>query len=267
MLRHRNNALIGLAAAQMAVSGCDGVSSEDSSAEALAAEHPACPANKTAAMGLMTSLPLSYPLGASVSDIAGGVAVAPWQADVLATCNTVVPLDSLAPVQAIGPGLQASNPLDGIDYLAVIQPRGLSPSDNVALDDWVQAGGHLLLALDPMLTGEYDLPLGDPRRPNAVALIPPVAARWGMEVAFDEAQSLEVRQVEIGDDEIPVQLAGDISVTHNRCVRAEAYPVQKCAIGKGSVTLIADAAVFEDQQLAGRNGQAIHALLTFAFDR
>ena len=218
-------------------------------------------------MGLMTSLPLNYPLGAEISDIAGGGAELPWQSDVLARCNTVVPLDSLAPVQAIGPGLAGSSPLDGTDNLAVIQPRGLSPSDNVALDDWVRTGGHLLLALDPMLTGEYDLPLGDPRRPNVVALIPPVAARWGMEITFDESQAFETRQVQIGTETIPVLLAGEIVVADGVCVRSEAYPVQKCKVGQGSVTMIADAAVFEDQELAGPQGRAIEALLAFAFDR
>ncbi len=39
----------------------------------------------------------------------------------------------------------------------------------------------------------------------------------------------------------------------------------KCKVGKGTVTLLADAAVFEDRELAGENGAAILTLLRFAF--
>ncbi len=284
MIRCRNSALCALTVAQIALNGCGA----DPSVEPANAEHPgnaeepACVTGQLAsggdaggastsadgpAMGLMTSLPLNFALGADLSDFASGRARPPWQAAVLSRCNTVVPLDNLTPVEGFGSAIPAANPLEDLDFLAIIQPRGLSPADNVVLDDWVRAGGHLLLALDPILTGEYDLPLGDPRRPSVVALIPPVAARWGMEVTFDDAQDFEPVQTSIGDAHIPTLLSGIVTVTGGRCVQNAPHPVQKCEIGKGSVTLIADAAVFEDQQLAGPDGAAIQALLTFAFDR
>jgi hypothetical protein len=219
------------------------------------------------AIGLMTSLPLTYPLGADFAAFAQGEVERTWQGKALSQCYTAMPLDTLAPIGGLDPGAPATNPLSGLAYVAVIQPRGLSPRDNVALDDWVRAGGKLLLVLDPMLTGEYDLPLGDPRRPGAVAFIPPVVERWGMTVIYDENQMFAPRQISVAGLEMQVLLAGDIAVSGGDCVIERQSPIKKCAIGKGSVTLVADAAIFEDQDLAGSGAEAIHALLAFAFDR
>jgi hypothetical protein len=41
--------------------------------------------------------------------------------------------------------------------------------------------------------------------------------------------------------------------------------VARCSIGEGIVTLVADAAVFEHQSLAGAQGETIENLLRFAF--
>ncbi len=289
MLRRRINAAITILAASvfgLAVAGCDAAGNEGSvapDAGAKPAAHcdldlpaggePSAGAEPPPGLGLMTSLPLTYPLGADFAAFARGEVQRTWQAAVLAQCFSPFPLDTLAPLGGLGPDLPATNPLSGIEYLAVIQPRGLSPRDNVALDDWVRAGGKLLLVLDPMLTGEYDLPLGDPRRPGAVAFMPPVVERWGMAVTFDEAQAFEPRRVDFGERggavTLPVLLAGEITVSSGDCLIEEPSPVQQCSIGKGTVTLVADAAVFEDQSLAagavGQEGAAIHGLLRFAF--
>ncbi len=234
---------------------------------------PAAQGGAPPALGLMTSLPLTYPLDADFAAFARGEVERTWQGEALSQCYTAMPLDTLAPIGGLDPGAPATNPLSGLSYVAVIQPRGLSPRDNVALDDWVRAGGKLLLVLDPMLTGEYDLPLGDPRRPGAVAFIPPVVERWGMTVIYDEDQMFAPRQISVAGLEMQVLLAGNIAATGTStgtggdCVIEEQSPIQKCAIGEGSVTLVADAAIFEDQDLAGSGAEAIHALLAFAFDR
>ena len=57
---------------------------------------------------------------------------------------TLQPLDTLSPVPALSPDAPDTDPLAGLERLAVIQPRGLSPADNVALDQWVRGGGRLL---------------------------------------------------------------------------------------------------------------------------
>lgn len=219
-------------------------------------------------LGLMTSLPLYWPLGAEMSDLAGGSAPVPWQRTVLEERYALVPLDTLSPI----PGLTAddpdSDPLAGITRLAVIQPRGLAPADNVALDDWVRGGGRLLIVLDPVLTGDYDLPLGDPRRPSDTALIPPVLARWGLAIVFDEAQASARREVSLGKGAIALQLAGEVRLlkgAQQTCTRIAQGAGARCRIGKGHVTVLADAAVFEHSQAAKPADEAMLTLLAFAF--
>ena len=63
----------------------------------------------------------------------------PWQRTALEAAYAIEPLDTLASVPGISPDAPETDPLAGLQRLAVIQPRGLSPADNVALDDWVRA--------------------------------------------------------------------------------------------------------------------------------
>ena len=219
----------------------------------------------------MTSLPLYWPLGADMAAIASGTAETPWQREVLERGFQLVPLDTLSPIAGLMESEAETDPLAGLERLAVIQPRGLSPADNVALDEWVRAGGHLLLALDPQLTGEYEFALGDPRRPTDMALVPPVLARWGLAGSFDPAQNREIGFVELPVGRVPVLVSGEASVegdagARNGCVANSSPVLARCdAVGLGTVTYFEDAAVFEHRELAGENGVAIRALLDHAF--
>jgi hypothetical protein len=219
-------------------------------------------------LGLMTSLPLYWPLGADVAAIAGGNVSAPWQREVLEQRYVLVPLDTLSPIPGLVAGDPDTDPLAGLSRLAIIQPRGLAPADNVALDDWVRGGGRLLIVLDPLLTGDYDLPLGDPRRPSDSALIPPVLARWGLEIVFDEEQGTALRSVPLGEGAITLRLAGEVRLLEgagSTCILAAEGAAARCRIGQGQVTVLADAALFEHAAVGGAKGEAITALLAFAF--
>lgn len=218
-------------------------------------------------LGIMTSLPFFFPLGADMGDVLSGAAELPWQQLAIGQCYSPVALDTLSPGPGEAPENLAAGPLGGRERLAVIQPRGLSPADNVALDAWVRQGGRLLLMLDPALTGEYDLPIGDPRRPAETALIPPVVARWGMAVRFDETQEAAVRIARMGDVPLPLALAGRIAITDPaaaRCTLLADGAAARCEVGQGRVTLIADAAVFEHPELAGEDGAILSELLAAA---
>ena len=215
----------------------------------------------TRRLGLMTSLPLYWPLGAGVDAIAAGSAPPVWQRAALEQAYLLEPLDTLSPIAGLGPGLGGPapdvDPLAELTRLAIIQPRGLSPADNVALDGWVRGGGRLLLALDPALTGDYDLPLGDPRRPVDAALIPPVVARWGLAVRFDEDQAAAVEPRALGAAALPTVLAGEVTITDPaaaQCTLLAGGAAARCRVGAGRVTLIADAALFEHPELAGEGG-------------
>lgn len=261
MPRPRNSrAAALLAAALVGLAACGGAP-----ATPAAQESPA----PGARLGLMTSLPLYWPLGAGVGDLAAGRAGLPWQRATLEQRYAIEPLDTLSPIPALSPDAPDIDPLAGLARLAVIQPRGLSPADNVALDNWVRAGGRLLLVLDPALTGDYDLPLGDPRRPSEAALIPPVAARWGLAVSFDADQEAVVAQRALAGAALPVALSGRIAVSNvpsAACTALAGGAAAHCRVGKGEVTLIADAALFEHPELAGEGGAGLLAVVTEAVE-
>lgn len=249
-----------LVAAGLALAGCSAAPAPAAREDGRAATSP---------LGLMTSLPFYWPLGADMATLASGSAPVPWQRTALERRYALVPLDTLSPLPALSADAPETDPLAGLTRLAVIQPRGLSPADNVALDQWVRGGGRLLLVLDPALTGEYDLPLGDPRRPVDSALIPAVAARWGLVVQFDDAQEAAVTTTRLGPAELPLALAGRLAVSDPAaadCTLAAEGAAAVCRVGKGRVTLIADAALFEHPELAGEGGAALLAVLAAAFE-
>lgn len=217
----------------------------------------------------MTSLPLYWPLGAGVAEIARGAANPPWQRAALEERHRLILLDTLSPIAPLAPGAAETDPLAGLARLAIIQPRGLAPADNVALDDWVRGGGRLLLVLDPQLTGHYDLPLGDARQPSAVALIPPVLARWGLAIRYDEAQDLAGRRVVLGAGAIPLVLAGEVTLIGDaarQCMLFAKGAAARCRIGAGQVTVLADAAVFEAEEPGDEARASLAALIGWAFD-
>lgn len=258
MPRPSPEALAAAALLALLVAGCDRAPA------APAPQESAVPREK---LGLMTSLPIYWPLGAGVADIAAGRAPVPWQRAALEQAFVLEPLDTLSPIPGLTPDAPETDPLAGLDRLAVIQPRGLSPADNVALDDWVRGGGRLLLVLDPLLTGEYDLPLGDPRRPADTALIPPVVARWGLKVSVPSADTPES---DYGTRDLPGGIAlpfaqpGQIEILPDgarTCALANGQSIMAtCRIGKGRVTLLADAALFEHPEAAGEGGATLRAL-------
>ncbi|GMN03209.1 hypothetical protein [Erythrobacter sp. MTPC3] len=257
---------LAIAAALLALPGCNGPAAEAETADPAAATETAKPS-----LGVMSSLPLYWPLGASFTQITSGTADTPWQREVLEQRYDLVPLDTLTPIAALSPDEPDTDPLANLDQIAIVQPRGLAPADNAALDAWVRGGGQLLLVLDPALTAEYDLPLGDPQRPVATALIVPVVARWGLAMSFTVQDTFAqgVREVPLGEGAITIMQGGDLTVTDAAAADCEIIAgnaVAKCAVGDGQVTLVADAAVFEHPELAGQNGEIIHALLGFAFD-
>ncbi len=224
-------------------------------------------AGEKEALGLMTSLPIYWSAGAEISELAAGDTRAPWQRLALEAHAALVPLDTLSRIPGLSPDDPETDPLAELERLAVIQPRGLSPADNVALDEWVRAGGSLLLVLDPLLTGEYPFALGDPRRPADVALIPPVVERWGLEIVFDDEQP-ESRSVLVGGIPLTVELTGEIRLagkSGNCSILAEGV-VATCAIGEGKVTLLADAALFEGP-MSLQKSAAIQAIMELSFLR
>lgn len=211
------------------------------------------PASQALKIGLSTSLPL---LWAESGDIRGQLAQqapAHWAPGLLDEKGQVVPLDTLADAEGRVP-----LPQDGLLILA--QPQALTPQENVALDAWVRGGGRLLLFADPMLTSHSAFPLGDPRRPQAIAMLSPILRHWGLELEFDADQPSGERLANAYEAQLPVDLPGRFRIAPATQCRPEADAlVVECKIGEGRMIAIADAALFDGDD-AGR-AAALGALI------
>ena len=237
-------ALAALAAALLA-SGCQ-AAPEGQRARALRA------------LGLMTTLPLYWPEAGDVGEVLRATGETGWVRRALETSFILEPLDALDAAT-----------LKGLDNLMLAQPRVLTPDENVALDDWVRAGGKLLLFADPMLTRHSRFGIGDRRRPQDVALLSPILTHWGLELRFDPEEGPGERIVAVRGVPVPVDLAGTLAVLPGGSCSIESENVLAlCRIGSGRVTILADAAVLDDPAMpdAGQRRAAILRLAGIAFD-
>jgi hypothetical protein len=186
-------------------------------------------------LGLMGTIPLYWGEEAAFGDALSGDARPHWARNQLEKRFALRPLDTLS-----------DTTLDNIDLLLLAQPRALTPAENVALDTWVRGGGRLLLFADPMLTGESRFAIGDRRRPQDVILLSPILARWGLRIEFDDTQPAGPSVLDAVVP-IPVNLPGRFTLVEGqgRCDLAAGDVLARCAVGKGQVVVLADAAVLD----------------------
>lgn len=210
-------------------------------------------------IGLFTTLPILWDENADIAAALNPDAKPHWARGVLARAGAIAPLDLLATPE--GPA-----PLAAFGRLVMAQPRVLSPQENVALDDWVRSGGRLLLLADPALTEDSLFPLGDPRRPQAVVMLSPILERWGLELRFDEHQPAEEVEQSVMGMALPVNLPGHFATQGQaNCRLWEDGLAVTCAIGKGRVMAVADAAVLERADPDTARARAFAGLLDSAF--
>ena len=213
-------------------------------AAALLCLGSACHADKAPAadpaelpqLGIMGTIPIYWGESAGFGDVLAGKGTPHWAKAQLEARYRLLPLDMLSP-----------DNLDGLDFLLLAQPRALSPAENVALDDWVRAGGRLLLFADPLMTGGSSFPIGDRRRPQDVILISPILDHWGLSLAFDDERELGYELVPAMGTEIPVNLPGTLKAHKGEgpCSLIAAGVLASCQVGQGQVVLLADAALLD----------------------
>lgn len=233
-------------AAALLVSGCgdalpESTPSDETSVNDVGSGEPLPAAVPQDVIGLVTSLPIVWREGGSMSDLLNDDRPSHWALGALRSMGAVRPLDSLAdPSGAL--------PLSADGWLVLAQPYPLSPQENVALDNWVRAGGRVLLFADPMLTQDSAYALGDRRRPQDVILLSPILNRWGLELRFDEDQPRGEREVRIDKTALPVNLLGAFAVSGKdaNCALAAQGLIATCTIGRGRLVAVADAALLED---------------------
>jgi hypothetical protein len=180
----------------------------------------------------MGTIPLYWGEEAAFGDALSGNATHHWARTQLETRYALHPLDTLS-----------ADSLTGLDFLLLAQPRALSGPENVALDAWVRGGGRVLLFADPLLTGESRFAIGDRRRPQGAILLSPILGHWGLRLEFDDSRA-EGFALAGGKVQIPVNLPGRF-VSEDGCKVDSEGLLARCAIGKGRVVAVADAALLD----------------------
>ncbi len=203
---------------------------------------------------LFTSLPIYWSEG-GMADMLAADAPVHWARKVLEQGRALKPVDNLTQLPAGG-------------TLVMAQPRALAPVENVAVDDWVRAGGKLLLIVDPMLDAHSSYGLGDRRRPVAIAMLSPILARWGLRLVGDTRDDHVARW---SGHPVPVAEGGLFELTgkgHESRCRLDDGAAQalaaSCRVGKGQVLLLGDATFLADGDDAGQDGEALLRALVAA---
>ena len=112
--------------------------------EAPAQRPCASPEEVPPAVGLMSSLPLYWPIDADFAALANGTAEAPWQRLAIERCHTLVPLDTLSPdaagtdplagrarppaAPAAGGGESVAQAEEELNHFAAFDPDMLTPA-------------------------------------------------------------------------------------------------------------------------------------------
>ena len=230
---------LALAAAALAAVACVPAASEPP--DQRADPSPIIPSMPRQKIALMSSLPLVYGAGVDMADVIAGKADPhPLHAALAAEHDLVVPdaLDAAA--------------LKDVRLAILVQPRALGPGELVALDDYVRAGGRLLLFADPQLDWPHGLGLGDPRGPLRTSLISPLLGHWGLEL-----QNPGIESARLGKSGVLLVHPGKFGALQGKsgdgsCRPAFDSSVVRCSIGKGRAVIVADADLLDPEILANR---------------
>lgn len=127
--------------------------------------------------------------------------------------------------------------LAGHRLLLMAHPRAQTAEALVALDAWVRHGGRLLLLADPLLEWESARPLGDPLRPPPGFADTGLLAHWGLRLEPPARRGL----VDATVDGVPVRFASPGALKGQGFALLGGGTVARGAVGRGRVTVIADA--------------------------
>ena len=159
-------------------------------------------------------------------------------------------------------------PIDSIDpkslaagnLLLLAQPRWLSPSELVALDEWVRRGGRAVILADPDLRWPSDLPLGDVRRPLPSSLLGPLLAHW--QLVLEPPRRSDVVIWLPDNRKVVLDSPGRFKGTGGKRPIGTSTLAYR-TVGKGRAILVADADLMRDDLWVapGRGGDGRHRRL------
>jgi hypothetical protein len=139
-------------------------------------------------------------------------------------------------------------PVDGPEQLKsgatllAIQPQAMTAERLVALDKWVRNGGRLVLLADPSLLQRGERPLGDRFTPPYAFPDTGLLAHWGLTLEPEGAPFAEEVPFELGGGAVAsVSSFGRLRSGNAACVLTVKASAARCRIGKGQVTVVADA--------------------------
>ena len=193
-------------------------------------------------VGLSTSFPIFWSEAGNIGDLLSTDAPRHWARAELEALGELRPLDTLTS------GERGTLDLPRDALLVLIQPYPFSPDELVALDDWVRAGGHVLLFADPLATLHSQFALGDRRRPQDMAMLSPILARWGLAMTFDQEQDAGPQTGDAFGVTLPTNLRGELKrgSGSSTCDLSNGGLAARCTIGEGSVLVVADSALFDE---------------------
>ena len=136
--------------------------------------------------------------------------------------------------------------------LMMAQPPAQPPENLVALDEWVRAGGRVLLFADPMLEWPSKRPLGDLTRPSPMFADTGLLQHWGLRLDAPEQRGPAERR--LGDYRVATVSPGTL---HGNCAIARDGLAAECRVGRGRVTVLADADLLNVAKSADPNLDAV----------
>ncbi len=198
---------------------------------------------------MMTTLPLQWSEGGIEADLAEDAAPHPAFAH-LRQQYDLQAIDDLRTLPE-KPG----------QMLLLAQPRALQPSELVRLDDWVRAGGHVLILADPALQWGSLYPLGDKRRPLFTSMLSPLFTHWGLELVLPMTDEKPMAIRKIGPFHIRTQTPGEwLPRTDTGTTSCDIFAqglAADCRLGKGRALLVADADVLDTRYWEGQGMRMI----------
>jgi len=187
---------------------------------------------------LLTSLPLVF--GEDFGLEGGSPALGE-----LSKSYQVVPISTTAPAD-----------LRKARLLLMAQPPAQTAENLVALDDWVRAGGRVMLLADPLLEWPSSRPLGDPLRPSPVFADTGLLQHWGLRLIPPAQRGPQMR--ELGGHEVMTASSGSLS---GHCEMGGARLTARCRIGRGRATIVADADFLNLRDLDGPTDNNLKGLV------
>ena len=129
--------------------------------------------------------------------------------------------------------------LDHRRLLLMAQPQAQPAEALVDLDNWVRAGGRVLLLADPALEWPSDRPLGSLLRPPFSFADTGLLAHWGLRL--EAPDHLAPAETKVDGLELSARSPGKLVATNHDCSVDSGGFVARCRIGSGEATVIADA--------------------------